>query len=87
MADPTPSTSTKPPSEPVLSQDPAKDKALKAYKKALKQHEELSENLKKREYFRPITRHAFLSRCTFLLTTDFSLTVPDTYSQIRTQGS
>ncbi|CCF48246.1 hypothetical protein NDA11_005366 [Ustilago hordei] len=47
MADPTPSSSTQPPAEPILSTDPAKDKALKAYKKALKQHEQLSENLKK----------------------------------------
>ncbi|PWN53029.1 putative RPT4-26S proteasome regulatory subunit [Violaceomyces palustris] len=47
MADPTPSSSTAPPAEPVLSSDPAKDAALKAYKKALKQHEDLSSNLKK----------------------------------------
>lgn len=39
-------------SQPLLAPgDPAKEEALKAYKKALKSHEELSEGLKKSEHF------------------------------------
>lgn len=42
--------STERPSSPLLAPgDPAKEEALKAFKKALKKHEESSENLKKSE--------------------------------------
>lgn len=55
MSDPVASSSTGTgPSEPQLAPgNPQKEEALKAYKRALKNHEDLSANLKNRELHRP----------------------------------
>ncbi len=72
---------------PSITGDARKDTALAAYKKALKQHEDLSEGLKKSEYLpasviAPLERLELLSGWSCLLTPARLV-----HSAIRPEGS